>query len=197
MRFLTALNFYLATKAMPTATHMSLVELQNRGILTYLISQNCDGLHRRSGILPEKVKYFRFLFSTPSSASHCRLLFQISELHGNTNLEYCSKCKKEYLRDYSASASYRFSVHDHRTGRMCVAPGCGAPLLDSIINFGENLPEVPLERAMDQSNKADLHIVLGSSLTVSPACNLPKATAKHGGKLVICMRSKGNTENPS
>jgi len=31
---------------------MALVELQNRGFLKYLISQNSDGLHRRSGILP-------------------------------------------------------------------------------------------------------------------------------------------------
>ncbi len=69
---------------MPTPTHMSLVKLQTEGIMKYLISQNCDGLHRRSGMLPEN----------------------ISELHGNTNLERCSKCKKEYLRDFDASADY-------------------------------------------------------------------------------------------
>jgi NAD-dependent SIR2 family protein deacetylase len=65
--------------AIPTVAHMSLVELQNRSILSYLVSQNCDGLHRRSGIAPDR----------------------ISELHGNNNKEYCVKCGKEYLRGES------------------------------------------------------------------------------------------------
>jgi hypothetical protein len=74
-------------------------------------------------------------------------------------------------------------------------------LLDSIINFGENLPIVALQRAFEESQKADLCLVLGSSLTVSPANEVPevavtgkrkgegKVKGKSGkgkGKLAIC-----------
>ncbi|KAI1762943.1 DHS-like NAD/FAD-binding domain-containing protein [Hypoxylon sp. FL1150] len=154
-------------QAIPTATHMTLVELQSRGILKYLISQNCDGLHRKSGILPDR----------------------ISELHGNSNREYCKDCNKEYIRDFRAVASYEKTAHDHRTGRKCAL--CGGVLLDTIINFGESLFTEPLQRARDHAEKADVFLVLGSSLTVSPANELPepsgrKKTTTTTASLAIC-----------
>ncbi|KAL2881602.1 hypothetical protein SGCOL_003170 [Colletotrichum sp. CLE4] len=157
-------------QAIPTKTHMALVELQDRGILKYLVSQNCDGLHRKSGILPEK----------------------ISELHGNSNREYCKDCGKEYLRDFRAVATYEKTVRDHRTGRKCAV--CNGTLLDTIINFGEYLPAEPLALARSNAKKADLCLALGSSLTVPPACTIPETVGKKkrtktnpaGGTLVIC-----------
>jgi len=155
------------TKAVPTSTHMAIVALQRaRPDDVYVISQNCDGLHRRSGLPPEA----------------------ISELHGNSNIEYCIKCGRKYLRDFACFRITRSS--DHYTGRHCDVPGCGGRLWDSTIDFGQNLPQRPLELAYEHSRAADVHLVLGSSLTVSPACDMPVQTRKSGGRLVICNLQK-------
>ncbi|KEY71256.1 hypothetical protein S7711_02362 [Stachybotrys chartarum IBT 7711] len=151
-----------ALQAIPTASHMALVELQNRGFLKYLVSQNCDGLHRRSGV--------------PSN--------MISELHGNSNREYCKDCGKDYIRDFRAVSTYERSINDHRTGRKCT---CGGALHDSIINFGEQLPVEDLQLAKQHARKADLCLVLGSSLTVTPANEVPELVGKKKNAcLVIC-----------
>jgi NAD-dependent SIR2 family protein deacetylase len=114
----------------------ALVELQRRGILKYLVSQNCDGLHLRSGM----------------HANH------LAELHGNMNLEKCAKCNAKYLRDFDTSM-HRM---DHYTGRRCDKPTCDGKLKDSIIHFGENLPEVDLNNAFQHAEQADLCLVLGN-----------------------------------
>ena len=72
------------------------------------------------------------------------------------------------------------------TSRLCDDPNCRGVLYDSIINFGENLPERELTAAMEHSKKAELCIVLGSSLRVRPACLMPQMVLENGGKLVIC-----------
>ncbi|CAF1223000.1 unnamed protein product [Rotaria magnacalcarata] len=146
-------------KAIPSLTHMALVELQRRGILKCLVSQNCDGLHLRSGMNPT-----------------C-----LAELHGNMNLEKCSNCGAKYLRDYDAA----IGLLNHLTGRKCDKPECRGPLKDSIINFGENLPAEELDKAFTHAQNADLCLVLGSSLTVTPAADIPRTVAERKKKLVI------------
>ncbi|KAH6634663.1 DHS-like NAD/FAD-binding domain-containing protein [Chaetomium sp. MPI-SDFR-AT-0129] len=153
-------------QAIPTATHMALVGLQDGGLLKYVVSQNCDGLHRRSGILPDK----------------------ISELHGNNNREICKDCGKEYLRDFRAVADDTSSILDHRTGRRCARSNCGGPLHDTIINFTESLPERDLSLARHHADRADLCLVLGSSLTVTPANEIPEAVGRRAGRV---NRSRG------
>ena len=97
---------------MPTKAHYTLCELIEKNVLKHIISQNIDGLHRRSGVKPEN----------------------ISELHGNTYLETCENCKKGYMRDFRTRIGEN-EFDNHITGRKC--DSCGGNLLDSIINFGE------------------------------------------------------------
>eukprot|EP01084_Bolivina_argentea_P204970 350143_1 len=142
-----------ALKAYPTSGHMALVQLMKTGILKYLVSQNTDGLHRRSGIAIDR----------------------LSELHGNRTLEVCERCKKEYMRDYTCRNSFRkcTSHKDHFTGRYCSVDGCDGKLNDTIVNFGETVRYDPLALALGNSDKADLYLCLGSSLAVSPANRMP------------------------
>lgn len=104
-------------RAKPSLTHMSLVELTEKNLLKGIVSQNIDGLHRKSGIHPDK----------------------LADLHGNTNLELCTKCGAEYMRDFRVRTAKK--AHDHKTGRKCDNLDCKGPLIDTIINFGEGLNE--------------------------------------------------------
>ena len=142
--------------AIPTPCHLALVKLAEEDKLKYLISQNTDGIHRRSMIPTHK----------------------LSELHGNTNLEVCSKCGKEYLRDFSCSGGNK----RHRTGRYCSVEGCNGALCDTVIGFGENLPFHVVQRGFEEAQQADLCICLGSSLTVTPAADMPKLVGEKGKK---------------
>ena len=153
-------------KAYPSKTHMALVELMNRNHLKYVTSQNVDGLHRKSGIPPAK----------------------LAELHGNTQLEICEDCGREYMRD--ACVRTAKGVFEHRTGRMCESPDCNGHLKDTIINFKENLNETVLQNGAQNCATADLCIVMGSSLRVSPANEMPLSCAQNGGNLVICNLQK-------
>jgi len=160
-------------KALPTKTHMAFVQLEKSGFLKFLISQNVDGLHRRSGFPPDK----------------------LAELHGNTNIEQCQKCGKKYLRDYSTRNAKE--VHDHRTGRFCEDPNCLGELHDTIINFSKNeiflckvkleesLPPVDLEISYEHAQMSDLCIVIGTSCRVAPASQIPEIVGKKKENLVI------------
>jgi len=142
---------------LPTLCHMAIKKLVDENLVKFVVSQNTDGLHVKSGIPNEK----------------------IAELHGNTNKEYCKKCGKIYYRDFSTREAHQ--VHNHETSRKCLQ--CNLNLHDTIINFGENLPPNELKNGQNNSAQCDLAIVLGTSMRVTPAAELPLMKKKHG-KLV-------------
>lgn len=98
----------------------------------------------------------------------------VKELHGSFRDLYCHDCKKSYTRDtYLKPTSY------------CE---CGGTIRPGIVLFGEMLPQDTFKEAEDLAEQADLFIVLGSSLTVSPANMFPLLARERGAKLVIINR---------
>lgn len=129
--------------AIPTLTHMALVSLQKAGFVHYIISQNVDSLHLRSGF--------------PRDA--------ISELHGDLFAEQCAACNREYIREYQTK-----SVGLRETGNRCE---CGGRLRDKALDWEDPLPEPDFELAKQHAADADLNLVLGTSCQMEPARGLP------------------------
>ena len=67
-----------------------------------------------------------------------------------------------------------------RTGRKCTEPGCKGRLKDFILDWEDALPEDELTASEEAASAADLAICLGTSLQITPACDLPLRTPKAG-----------------
>lgn len=63
---------------------------------------------------------------------------------------------------------------------------CKGVLKPNAIFFGEALPQIPWKESVKLCEQADLLIVIGSSLQVSPANLLPDIALRNGASLVIC-----------
>ncbi|KAJ4725289.1 NAD-dependent protein like [Melia azedarach] len=150
-------------RAMPGMTHMAMVELEKAGILKFVISQNVDGLHLRSGIPREK----------------------LAELHGNSFMEACSSCGNEYLRDFEVE-----TIGLKETSRRCSDVKCGAKLKDTVLDWEDALPPKEMNPAEKHCRIADVVLCLGTSLQITPACNLPLKCLRGGGKIVIVNLQK-------
>ena len=65
--------------------------------------------------------------------------------------------------------------------------GCDGYLSNTIINFGDSLEKRVLSTAEDQAKQADLVLCLGTTLRVSPACDLVEMGTQPI-RLIICNR---------
>ncbi|MBW1788848.1 MAG: hypothetical protein JRK53_19890 [Deltaproteobacteria bacterium] len=135
----------------PNAGHRAIVELQLLGKLRFLISQNVDNLHLKSGIQPEL----------------------LAELHGNMTMLRCRICGNQVSRS---------EAHGN-----CK---CGGELVKSVVDFGEPLPEKDIRLSFEHSRKSDLFVVVGSSLVVTPAADMPREAVLSGARLVIMNRGE-------
>jgi NAD-dependent SIR2 family protein deacetylase len=150
----------------PNAGHYALVELYNMGKLKYLISQNVDNLHIKSGI-PQDI---------------------LAELHGNHALMKCLNCDARFSKQ---EIGWNDLLHGngYRTQKPLpnqpACPQCSGRIISSVVNFGDPMPEREMRESVKQSQKCDVMLVIGSSLSVSPANQFPLIAKRHGAKIII------------
>ncbi|MDR1929940.1 MAG: NAD-dependent deacetylase [Treponema sp.] len=105
----------------------------------------------------------------------------VIELHGSPRFHYCLRCAGIRLsREEAAAALGR--------GDLPRCPRCGRVLKPALTFYGEPLPAEAFRAAAELAQKADLMLVLGTSLSVFPAAELPRMVLRGGGALIIINR---------
>jgi NAD-dependent deacetylase len=148
--------------AQPNPGHRALVELERRGVLHTLVTQNIDGLHQAAGSDPDLV----------------------IEIHGTMRKVVCMSC--------GAATPMPVVLERVRAGEEdppCTAPrggeGCGGILKSATISFGQNLVAEDLVRADAAARTCDLLLAVGSTLSVYPAAGLVPNAHLSGASVII------------
>ena len=127
----------------------------------FLITQNIDGLHQKSGISKNK----------------------IIEIHGSAIEAACLECEaKQNILDFHDAIKSKIPLP------KCSV--CGGVVKVATISFGQPMNEIDMMHASKIVEESDLMIVMGSSLKVLPAGKLPNLAMQSGSKLIILNREK-------
>lgn len=161
--------------ARPNAAHYRLAELEQRGQVSVLVTQNVDGLHQAAGSR------------------------RVIDLHGRLDQVRCMACghlepramvqamlerlNPEWLVLDAANApdgDADLDGHDFSTFIIPPCPHCGGLLKPDVVFFGENVPRERVDRAYEALQDADAVLVVGSSLMVFSGYRYVKAAAQAG-----------------
>eukprot|EP01103_Thecamoeba_quadrilineata_P020539 TRINITY_DN8875_c0_g1_i1.p1 TRINITY_DN8875_c0_g1~~TRINITY_DN8875_c0_g1_i1.p1 ORF type:complete len:357 (-),score=43.27 TRINITY_DN8875_c0_g1_i1:71-1141(-) len=191
------IGFSSFSQAKPHAGHKALVELEKRGHVHHLITQNVDDLHKMAGQQ------------------------QVTQLHGSNNVVTCLTCSHKYPRDYHQMRllwmnpqllpqlqEFLTSVNTNESGTSAKVRSdgdaeigskvdyddvdvpdcekCGGILKPDVVFFGENIPAARKSLVQDLiRTKADGLLMIGSSLQVHSAFSLVGIAVERGLPLAI------------
>jgi NAD-dependent deacetylase len=145
-----------AWQAKPNAGHHALAELERRGKLHALVTQNIDGLHQRAGNASQKV----------------------IEVHGTMHEVVCMNCQWQGPM-VPVLDRVRAGEADPRCGH------CRGILKSATISFGQSLVPEVIARAMQVAKEADLLLAIGTSLQVYPVAGAVPTAKAAGARVVI------------
>jgi NAD-dependent deacetylase len=145
----------MLTGAAPNAAHLAIAELERRGLVEGVVTQNIDLLHERAG----------------SRA--------VVEVHGSIRTFTCLQCGGGY------DLPHVLRLLEPSSGEPPRCSSCAAVLKPDVVFFGELMPERALDEAYALARAAGLLLVVGSTLEVWPVADLPAETLRRGGALAV------------
>ena len=143
----------------PNPAHEAVAELERRGIVKTVITQNIDRLHSRAGS------------------------DDVIEVHGSLDRGSCLRCSHTVSMD-------ELCARADGAGDGVPRCDCGFQLKSGVVLLGEQLPIEAIEAAYDAAERADVMLVIGSSLQVTPVSQLPGVVLARGGQLAILTESE-------
>lgn len=132
----------IAREAQPNRAHAKLAELEARGTLNAVITQNIDGLHQKAGSR------------------------NVLELHGSVLRNYCMRCGKPYGLDEVTA------LHESSSDGVPYCTECGSIIKPDVVLYEEGLDGHVIDRSVSAIRNADLLVIAGTSLAVYPAAGL-------------------------
>jgi NAD-dependent deacetylase len=145
-----------ALQAEPNAGHRALVQLERRGLLHTLVTQNTDGLHLAAGHDPARVV----------------------EIHGCGRRVVCWDCGEK--------APMERALDRVRAGEADPAcRTCGGILKSDAILFEQRLVPEDRLRAEQAAAACELLLAVGSTLAVYPAAGMVPIAKRAGARIVI------------
>ena len=175
--------------ARPNAAHRALATLEDRGIVTQLITQNVDNLHRVAGSR------------------------NVIDLHGVLHQVRCMACEfrsgREQLQqqleamnpDWAANitaAAPDGDAHieaDTDAFEVPSCPACGGILKPDVVFFGESVPRERVDQAREALAASDGLLVVGSSLMVFSGFRFAREAAAAGKPIAIVNRGRTRADD--
>jgi NAD-dependent SIR2 family protein deacetylase len=179
-------GWHAVAHAQPNRAHEALVQLEARGRITTLVTQNVDGLHARAGQR------------------------DVIDLHGRIDQVICLDCGARVARAHvqriladanphwsnltaaiapDGDADFEPALADGFRAPLCA--DCGGLLKPDVVFFGENVPRERVAAAHDALRMADAMLVVGSSLMVYSGYRF--ARMAHAAGMPLAMLTRGVT----
>lgn len=146
----------------PNKVHYALAELEEKGKVKAIVTQNIDGLHQLAGSK------------------------NVYELHGSVLRNYCMQCHTFYDVSYIMK-SENSAANDETGSQIPKCIKCGGLVKPDVVLYEEPLDQSVMAGAIGAISKADLLIVGGTSLVVYPASGL--INYFRGNNLILINKS--------